>query len=158
MKSTDELVHELADRDAIRDLVARYCDYLWRKDIDGLVNLFTDDGAFIVEGLEVEAVSRGRDELSKMYNRVVDEVVPRVFVHSQVIDLLGAGRANGRCYVEARSAKLDMQWLGSGYYEDEYAKADDQWKFASRRYYFDGIDTAIPLRAYAGELAGRQVR
>jgi hypothetical protein len=60
MKTTDELVRELADREAIRDLPARYCDCLWRQDLDGPVDLFTDDARFVVKGLELEAVSHGR--------------------------------------------------------------------------------------------------
>jgi len=43
MKTTDELVRELADGEAIRDLPVRYCDCLWRKDVDGLLGRFTDD-------------------------------------------------------------------------------------------------------------------
>jgi hypothetical protein len=43
MKTTDELARELSDPDAIRDLPVRYCDCLWRKDIDGLIRLFADD-------------------------------------------------------------------------------------------------------------------
>ena len=54
METTDELVREVAAREAIRDLSARYCDCVWRKDLDGLVSLFTEDGTFVVEGLEVE--------------------------------------------------------------------------------------------------------
>ena len=47
-KSVEQTVAELADRDAIRELPQRYCDCVWRGDIPGLVDLFTDDGAFIV--------------------------------------------------------------------------------------------------------------
>jgi hypothetical protein len=59
MKTTDELVRELADREAIRDLQVHYCEFLWKKDVDGLLGLFTGDATFVVKGIEVEAVSRG---------------------------------------------------------------------------------------------------
>lgn len=55
MKTTDELVRELADREAIRDLPVRYCECLWRKDVDGLLGLFKDDATFVMKGTEVEA-------------------------------------------------------------------------------------------------------
>ena len=146
METTDDLVREIAAREAIRDLSAQYCDCIWRKDIDGLVSLFTEDGTFRVEGLEVEAISHGRAQLRKLYEKALDELDPRLFIHSQIIDLVGATRATGRSYVELFSAKYGMERVGLGYYEDQYAKVGDKWKFASRRYFLDSIDTAVPLR------------
>jgi hypothetical protein len=146
MKSTDDLVREIAAREAIRDLSAQYCDCIWRKDVDGLVSLFAEDGTFRVEGLEVEASSRGPAQLRKVYEKALDELDPRLFIHSQIVDLLGANRATGRCYVELFSAKFGMERVGLGYYEDEYAKIGDKWKFTSRRYFLDTIDTTVSLR------------
>jgi len=146
METTDELVRRVAAREAIRDLSARYCDCIWRNDLDGLVSLFTEDGTFVVEGLEIEAISRGRAQLRKVYEKAIAEMNPRLFIHSHVVDLLGGNRATGRCYAEVYSAKFGMQRVGSGYYEDEYAKVGDKWKFASRRYFLDAIDTAVSLR------------
>jgi len=146
METTDDLMREIAAREAIRDLSAQYCDCIWRKDVDGLVSLFTEDGTFRVEGLEVEASSHGRAQLRKVYEKALDELDPRLFVHSQIIDLLGANRATGRCYVELFSAKYGMERVGLGYYEDEYAKIGDKWKFSSRRYFLDTIDTTVSLR------------
>jgi ketosteroid isomerase-like protein len=146
METIDELVREVAAREAIRDLSARYCDCIWRNDLDGLVSLFTEDGTFVVEGLEVEAISRGGAQLRKVYEKAIAEMNPRLFIHSHVVDLLGGNRARGRCYAEVFSAKFGMQRVGLGYYEDEYAKVGDNWKFASRRYFLDAIDTAVSLR------------
>jgi len=146
MGTTDDLIREIAAREAIRELSAQYCDCIWRKDVDGLVSLFTEDGTFRVEGLEVEASSHGRAQLRKVYEKALDELDPRLFVHSQIIDLLGATRATGRCYVELFSAKYGMERVGLGYYEDEYAKIGDKWKFSSRRYFLDTIDTTVSLR------------
>jgi ketosteroid isomerase-like protein len=52
MKTTDELVRELADREAIRDLHIRYCDCISRNDLEGVVSLFTEDGSFVVKNPE----------------------------------------------------------------------------------------------------------
>ena len=148
METADELVRELATREAIRDLSARYCDCIWRNDLDGLVSLFTEDGTFVVEGLEVEAISRGRAQLRKVYEKAIAEMSPRLFIHSQVIKLVDENRATGRCYSEVFSAKLKLQRVGLGYYEDEYAKVGEKWKLASRRYFLDAIDTAVSLRTF----------
>jgi SnoaL-like domain len=54
MKTTDELVRELADREAIRDLPIRYCDCISRNGLEGVVSLFTEDGSFVVKTSENE--------------------------------------------------------------------------------------------------------
>jgi len=146
MKTTEQLVQEIADREAIRDLCDRYCDCIWRKDIDGLVKLFAEDGTFKVEGVEVEAISRGRRQLKKMYEKSIEKINPRPLVHSRIVDLLDSARATGRCYVEVFSANVGMERLGFGYYEDEYSRVKDTWKFASRRFSLDVIDTTVSLR------------
>ena len=133
MKTTDELVRELADREAIRDLPLRYCDCIARNDVDGLVNLFTEEGSFRAKNYLNEVVTRGRDDLKKMYQHLLSETYPRPYTHTHVVELRSENSATGRCYVELRSAKADMEWLGSGYYEDEYTKVRGEWKFASRR-------------------------
>jgi SnoaL-like domain len=146
METTDQLVRALADREAIRELSNRYCDCIWRKDIDGLVKLFTRDGAFRVEGLEEEAVARGHAKLKKVYEKAIGAIDPRLFVHATVVDLLSDTSAKGRCYVEVYSASFGMRRVGLGYYEDEYTKQSGQWKFLSRRYFLDEIDTTVSLR------------
>jgi ketosteroid isomerase-like protein len=97
MKTTDELVRELADRAAIRELSDRYCDCVWRKDFDGLVDLFTDDGTFIVEGVEREAISHGRSRLKQVYEKSVSELEPRLFIHTHIVASLDGNHATGRC-------------------------------------------------------------
>jgi hypothetical protein len=32
-----------------------------------------------------------------------------------------------------RDASDNLNWLGTGYYDDEYVKVGDTWKFQSRR-------------------------
>ena len=146
MKTTNELLIELADREAIHDLAARYCDYVCRADLDGLVSLFAEDGSFKVEGLEVEAIARGHAELKKIYAKVIGKLNTRLFVLNHVIDLCSETRATGRCYVEVYSANLGMERVGLGYYDDQYVKVRNTWKFASRRYFLDAIDAGVSLR------------
>jgi ketosteroid isomerase-like protein len=143
MKTIDELVRELADREAIRDLPIRYCDCICRNDLEGLVSLFTEDGAFIVKDPENEVVTRGRTGLRKMYKNLIGDVHPKPYTHTHVVELHGANSATGRCYVELRSAKINMEWIGSGYYEDDYVKVRDEWKFASRRLIEVGMATSL---------------
>ncbi|HVA80089.1 MAG TPA: nuclear transport factor 2 family protein [Candidatus Binataceae bacterium] len=134
MKTTDELVAEMADREAIRDIPVRYCDHVWQGNLEGVLDLFAEDGAFIVPGREREVVSRGREELRKMYQRAIGDLTPRPYIHNHVVNLQGKTRATGRCYVELRSAARQMEWIATGYYDDEYVKVGEHWKFATRRF------------------------
>jgi SnoaL-like domain len=61
------------------------------------------------------------------------ELSPRPYIHNHVIELTGPSRATGRCYVELRDASDNLNWLGTGYYDDEYVKLGATWKFQSRR-------------------------
>ncbi len=134
MKKIEDLVTELADREAIRELPVRYCDCVWQGNLDSMANLFAEDGIFIVKGHKREATTKGRAELRKMYEQALGESSPRPYIHNHVVDLKSPSKATGRCYVELRSAARDMEWIGTGYYDDEYVKVGESWKFASRRF------------------------
>jgi hypothetical protein len=50
--------------------------------------------------------------------------------------------------MEVRNLGLTMEWIGVGYFEDEYLKQGDQWKFTVRYHTFDGIDNKVYLRTF----------
>ena len=58
--------------------------------------------------------------------------MPRPYIHNHVVTLTGRKSAIGRCYLDLRSGKNNMDWLGAGYYNDRYIKKDGEWKFESR--------------------------
>jgi ketosteroid isomerase-like protein len=132
MKTTEQLVRELLDREAIRDLPKRYCHCVWTGDLDGIINLFAEDGCMIMQSSKGPQTTAGRDKLRKTFARVVDELGPRPYIHNHVLQLKDGTHASGTCYVELRDSKNDMRWLGAGYYNDEYVKVGDEWKFKSR--------------------------
>jgi hypothetical protein len=135
-KSIEQTVNEMAAREAIRELPIRYCDCVWRNDVTGIVDLFADDGAFITKGRKREHRAEGRQSLLKLYGGLTSgDMTPRPYIHNHVIELRDGNNASGRCYVEIRDAKKNFQWGGSGYYEDQYVKLGDQWKFKSRTFH-----------------------
>jgi hypothetical protein len=131
-KTLESIVHELADREAIRALPQRYCDGVWRGDATAVVELFAENGSFTVSGGGRDRSVRGRSELLKTYGADLASIKPRPYIHNHVIELQSGGRARGRCYVEVRNAADNMNLLGTGYYNDEYVKVGDEWKFQSR--------------------------
>jgi hypothetical protein len=95
--TTDQLVAELADRDAIRDIVARYYDAVWREDVAVIVDLFTENGSFNMRGGTFSGrQATGRTALLDLYREGLSALSPRPYMHNHVIDLNGNGRASGR--------------------------------------------------------------
>jgi SnoaL-like domain len=133
-KSREQLLDEMLDREAIKDLPARYCHYVWSKNLEGVLGLFTEDGLFSSGGAGPSHEVKGQAELRKFYGSEPDRVGARPFIHNVVIELKSPTRATGHAYLELRSAAQQMKWMGTGYYEDEYEKVAGQWKFKSRRF------------------------
>jgi hypothetical protein len=134
-QSIEQVIAELADREQIRELPVRYCDCVWRNDAAGIVDLFAENGAFITKGRKREHRAEGREALLKLYRGLTDgDITPRPYIHNHVINLAGKDKASGRCYVEIRDGKKNFQWVGSGFYQDEYVKTGDRWKFKSRTF------------------------
>jgi hypothetical protein len=153
MKTVEETLAELIDREEIRDLPLRYCDCVWRNDVAGVVDLFAADGSFTVKTPDSESINKGREALLRKFTEDLRELTPRPYIHNHVIELGYYGRATGRCYLEVRSEKRNMQLIRTGHYLDEYVKVGDRWKFAAR--YFTAVGSAPAKAAAPGEAAGR---
>ena len=139
MSDIDTALTELLDREAIRDLPVRYCDCVWQGDIPRLVDLFADDGSFIIKLGDKVVRAEGRQALLDFYKEGTAHL-PRPYIHNHVVDLLDAKHAEGRCYLDLRSAKSNMEWIGAGFYNDRYVKSDAGWRFASREFNVLRID------------------
>ncbi|HEY2104783.1 MAG TPA: nuclear transport factor 2 family protein [Candidatus Binataceae bacterium] len=130
-KSTEQMLAELADREAIRELPRLYCHYLWTKDPQKMANLFTEDATICIQGMEDYAIT-GRDKLAKVFQRVNARYASLPFIHNHIIELEGPDRANGYSYYEILESE-GSRYLAAGYYRDQYRKIDGQWKFQYRK-------------------------
>jgi hypothetical protein len=139
-KSTETLLQEVIDREAIRTLPVRYCHCVWQKDLDGYVDLFTEDGAVSTNDPSLPR-AQGRAALRTMISEGLDTMKPRPFIHNHVIELRGPEKATGTCYIEVRLFRAGKKWALSGWYNDEYAKVGGEWKFKSRQI---TIDSSAP--------------
>jgi ketosteroid isomerase-like protein len=125
----ETLVRELTDREAIRDLAARYAHAVWLQDPEAAVALFAPDG---VMDTGDRPPIRGSDALRTAYQAMVGGAVLRPFVHDHRIELHG-DRATGRCHLDLRGAVDGHSWIGTGHYEDAYVRIGSAWKFQSRK-------------------------
>lgn len=123
----ERTVRELADRDAIRDLARRYAHCIWQGDLDGAIDLFTEDGEMDMDGRAI----KGHQALSATYKAALAGTF-HPFIHNHLVELDG-DRATGTCYLDLRAILNGKSMIGSGCYRDRYARIDGEWKFAARK-------------------------
>ena len=131
-------IQVLEDKDAIRELTARYCYAVARNDLEGVVSLFCEDGEFVMEDRSFS----GREGIRAGYGAGMPDPSPKPFIQNHVIEVDG-DRASGICAVEIRAVQGGEAYTGAGHYEDEYRREDDGWKFARRRFV---VYHWVPLR------------
>jgi ketosteroid isomerase-like protein len=127
--SIEQVVRELADAEAIRDLARRYAHFVWQKDIPAAIDLFTEDGEMDTGD---RPPIRGRQALLETYQSILGDGAFQPFVHNHVIDLDGES-ATGTCYLDLRATVDGESMIGAGIYRDQYARVGGEWKFRSRR-------------------------
>ena len=140
-KSVEAEMQKVIDRESIRNLPLQYCHCVWQQDLDGYVNLFTEDGSFSTDDPSLPG-AQGQEGLREMISSGLDKMKPRPFIHNHVIELLDSNQAKGTCYVEVHMNREGKKWEMKGWYNDEYAKVDGEWKFKSRRITTDSFGPA----------------
>jgi 3-phenylpropionate/cinnamic acid dioxygenase small subunit len=123
-----------ADRDAIENLLARYCELFDSGDLDGYVALF--EGGTVSNQVET---SNGPGELRAFFERtgLFYDGVPhtRHLTTNIYVEIAPDGQsAISRSYVTILQALDDfpLQPVFVGQYQDELVKRDGEWRFASR--------------------------
>jgi ketosteroid isomerase-like protein len=136
MKTLEEQVREIADREEIKELTAKYAHWVALGEGARVAQLFTDDGAFINEimGQKPNIDVRGRQQLDEFYPRL-KRGMALPCIHNHIIEINGDS-AKGTCTIEVRITQNKQSIIGSGYYADNYRRVNDQWKFAERHAYF----------------------
>jgi len=130
---------ELAAREAIRDLAARYNALGDAGRLGALCELFADDAVLELDGRRCA----GRGAIRALFESAAEEArsgdgvrLLRHFTATHVIDLADAGRASGRLYYQVLTERGLDHW---GRYLDEYRVDAGRWRFAHRRATVDGL-------------------
>ena len=136
MKTLEQQVQEIADREEIKELTAKYAHWVALGEGAKVAQLFTDDGAFINEiiGEKPNINVRGRQELDEFYPSI-KRGMALPCIHNHIIEIDG-DHAKGTCTIEVRITRNNQSIIGSGYYADLYKRVNGQWKFAERHCYF----------------------
>ncbi len=126
----------LEEKDAIRDLLARYCFHFDAGEFEQWLELFTPDGVFDVGP---RGCIRGQDGL-RDFLRVLPLVdglpMTRHCVTNILIDVDG-DRAAARSYVMVLGPGERVAIGVAGRYEDEIVKQAGRWRFRLRKVHFD---------------------
>jgi len=131
---------ELAARESIRDLVARYNSNGDSGRIDAMMALFAPDATLEVRGREPLA---GIDAIHTFFTAVArgaDNPVELTSLHHHTathqIDIIDRQSATGRCYFAVYTQSGLDHW---GRYIDTYRCLRGAWKFQHRRVSVDGF-------------------
>jgi uncharacterized protein (TIGR02246 family) len=146
-----------ADRIELRDLVERYAFAVDAGDIDGVVNLFTDNGVMLshlMPGTEEEPFERrGRDQLRRALELGLAQYEQTThLIGGHVIELDG-DEADGTTaclahHVYSTDGGEERLFVMAIRYHDRYVKEHGLWRFAERRLRLEWSDDRA--------LAGRQ--
>jgi uncharacterized protein (TIGR02246 family) len=131
---------ELAAREAIRDLVARYAHAADRGRFDEVAQLFTERGTLhLPDGRELVGREAIRTFLAGTGAEIRDATARpfiRHHVSSHRIIVDGGDAATGFAYFFVVTERGPDHW---GRYADRYVEADGAWLFAERRVRLDGF-------------------
>jgi hypothetical protein len=132
----------LEDKDAIRELLHRYCFYMDEGRFEELAGLFSDDGEWIAP----YRTAKGPAELAAWLQQSVPPLPRRMhYVMNSIIDCDGTratARSNYLVMVEGPSGPFPSV---CGTYDDELVKQPAGWRFQCRRL----------IHAFKGEMALR---
>lgn len=121
----------VADELAIRSLVARYIDAVYRRDKEDWAATWAEESRWSVLG----TVVTGKEQVVAVWLQAMDRFpFVAMQMHSGTLDMNGAV-ASGRWYLsEYLIDQKGTRQMIIGIYSDQYIKEGGQWLFQERRY------------------------
>jgi len=128
-------VSRIADELAIRDLAARFTDAVNRNDPEALGALFTEDGEWVVPGMET---THGPAEAATRIGQLRSTFVQLLqLLYSGHVDLADDGRtATATWYLAENASDGENAFAFTGVYRDELRRTEAGWRFARRTFSF----------------------
>ncbi|MGQ0463702.1 MAG: nuclear transport factor 2 family protein [Sporichthyaceae bacterium] len=145
-----EMRSETADRLALRELVDAYARCADRRNLDGLLALFTSDARFAIyldgQGTDPSQVVEGRDALAPAFTDLNRYEVTTHFNGQSTVRVKDE-RATGETYclghLVSTTDGVRQITVVSVRYLDTFAKVEGRWLFAERAAVVDWTDTRV---------------
>ena len=123
----------LEDRDAIRELLARYCFLLDGFRLSEFAALFTADGEWISRNGQ----ATGPEAIERLLRGLVPEPAPgwrrKHFTTNIIIELSDDRAGVASNFLVVRDSEAGPVVAVAGTYDDTVVRTADGWKFKSRR-------------------------
>ena len=155
-------IRRLEDREAIRELVGRYGYVIDNRDIDGLAELFCEDG--VLQSQDDVMNARGRAAVVALYKGRFAVLGPTFhFTHDHAITLDedDPDSAEGIIASHAEVTRNGETMLAAIRYHDRYRREGGRWRFASRvlsffyytpvAQYVEAMKSPLRQRAYGDQ-------
>lgn len=126
----------LEEKDAIRDLLARYCFHFDAGEFEDWLELFTPDGVFDLGPRGCISGHAGLRDFLRILPLVDGLPMTRHCVMNTIIDVEG-DHAKVRSYVMVLGPGERVAIGVAGRYEDEIVKSAGRWRFKVRKVHFD---------------------
>jgi hypothetical protein len=144
----DQLVPQLADRLAIRELVDAYAYCADRRDADGQMALFTEDTDFLVymDSRDPSPTQhlRSRGALAPVFDEL-NIYETTMHFNGQSTAVIDGDHASGVTYCLAHHVKVDGSarslMIAAIRYLDSFVKQDGTWLFGQRKLMVDWTET-----------------
>ena len=126
-------MNPLADKDAIRELLARYCFLLDGYHLREFAALFTADGEWISRN----GKASGPEAIERLLRGMVPEPAPgkrrKHFTTNIMIELSGDSASVVSNFLVVRDGPAGPAIAVAGTYDDTVVRIDGEWKFKSRK-------------------------
>jgi ketosteroid isomerase-like protein len=142
----DQLLSDLADRQAITDVLHAYCAHLDKMDLGALAALFTVD-CFVDYGPQPSLQSRGSEALRRDLERMWRWSRTSHHLSNVVVELApDRSTAEATSYVLAWHERPDGSTATMmGRYEDHLVRHEGRWLIARRRQLLLGNDAGFDV-------------
>ena len=114
---------------AVRQLHARYCDAVWRKDFDAFADCFAQEAEWRIVG----NIFAGRENIKKAITGILANFSRVLMTLQPPILEVGEGVAYGRTYSTEHTRLVSGErGLSIGTYYERFVDDGDRWRFSWR--------------------------
>jgi uncharacterized protein (TIGR02246 family) len=126
------MLEMLLAKDAIREIMARYCHALDACDFKGVADLFLEDGVWMTD----YGAAAGRQEIAAFLSRVVptkgNGPQRKHYITNTVITVEGHRASAVSDYLIIRESEHGLIPVMGGTYKDEFRELAGQWYFSRK--------------------------